>query len=573
MHDIDLILTLTGGLAAALVLGFITQQLRLSPIVGYLLAGVVVGPATPGFQADRALAEQLAEIGVILLMFGVGLHFHFRELLAVRRVAVPGAVVQSGVATLLGALAGWLLGWEWPTAVIFGGAVSVASTVVLIRVLSDNNDLHTRAGHIAVGWLVVEDLLTVVALVVLPAVAGREEPAAGGIAVTLAIAAAKMTALVAMTIVVGGRVIPWVMERVAATRSRELFTLAVLVIALGIAVGSAKVFGVSMALGAFLAGMVVGRSEFSLRAASDALPMRDAFAVLFFVSVGMLFDPVAAMRSPWAIAMALAIVLVGKPLAAVAIVLGLGYPRRVALPVAVALAQIGEFSFILASLGSQLGVMPADAVNTLVATAIVSITLNPLLYRSIDLFERWLGLLFPAAALPNDERGADNAQTPEDQSPSRRAIVVGYGPVGETVTELLLDNGIEPTVIELNLDTVRRLKVFDVRAIYGDASRPEVLVQAGVARAANLILTSGAGSLDEEIIRRAKELNPGIHVLARTQYVRELPKLQRAGAEDVFAAEGEVALAFAMRILERLGAGGEQIDRERQRVEAMFRSG
>jgi CPA2 family monovalent cation:H+ antiporter-2 len=341
----------------------------------------------------------------------------------------------------------------------------------------------------------------------------------------------------------------------------------VLVIALGIAVGSAKVFGVSMALGAFLAGMVVGRSEFSLRAASDALPMRDAFAVLFFVSVGMLFDPVAAMHSPWAIAMALAIVLVGKPLAAVAIVLVLGYPRRVALPVAVALAQIGEFSFILASLGSQLGVMPADAVNTLVATAIVSITLNPLLYRSIDLFERWLGQMLPAASLPDDEQPAD------EQPPSRRAIVVGYGPVGETVTELLLDNEIEPTVIELNLDTVRRLKVFDVRAIYGDASRPEVLVQAGVARAANLILTSGAGGLDEEIIRRAKEINPGIHVLARTQYVRELPKLQKAGAEDVFAAEGEVALAFAVRILERLGAGGEQIDRERQRVEAMFRSG
>ncbi len=567
MHDVDLILTLTGGLAAALVLGFITQQLRLSPIVGYLLAGVVVGPATPGFQADRALAEQLAEIGVILLMFGVGLHFHFRELLAVRRVAVLGALVQSGVATLLGVVAGRLMGWEWPTAVIFGGAVSVASTVVLIRVLSDNNDLHTRAGHIAVGWLVVEDLLTVVALVVLPAVAGREEMAPAEIAVSLAVAVAKMTALVAMTVVVGGRVIPWVMERVAATRSRELFTLAVLVIALGIAVGSAKVFGVSMALGAFLAGTVVGRSEFSLRAASDALPMRDAFAVLFFVSVGMLFDPVAAMHSPWAIAMAMAIVLVGKPLAAVAIVLGLGYPRRVALPVAVALAQIGEFSFILASLGSQLGVMPADAVNTLVATAIVSITLNPLLYRSIDMFERWLRQLLPTAALPDDEPLAD------DEAPSRRAIVVGYGPVGETVTELLLDNEIEPTVIELNLDTVRRLKVFDVRAIYGDASRPEVLVQAGVARAANLILTSGAGGHDEEIIRRAKELNPGIHVLARTQYVRELPKLQKAGAEDVFAAEGEVALAFAVRILERLGATGEQIDRERQRVEDMFRSG
>jgi CPA2 family monovalent cation:H+ antiporter-2 len=567
VHDIDLILTLTGGLTAALVLGYITQQLRLSPIVGYLLAGVAVGPATPGFAADAAIAEQLAEIGVILLMFGVGLHFHVRELLAVRHVAVPGALVQSGVATLLGAIAGRLLGWEWSTAIIFGGAISVASTVVLIRVLSDNRDLHTRTGHIAVGWLVVEDLLTVVALVLLPALVGPTALSASGIAAALVLAAAKMAILVVMTVVVGGRVIPWIMERIAATRSRELFTLAVLVIALGIAVGSAKLFGVSMALGAFLAGMVVGRSEFSLRAASDALPMRDAFAVLFFVSVGMLFDPTALLRSPWAIAAALAIVLVAKPLAALVIVLTLGYPRRVAVPVAVALAQIGEFSFILASLGAQLGVMPADAVNTLVATAMVSITLNPLLYRSIDAWERWLARWLPAADREADEEPAG------EQAPTQRAIVVGYGPVGQTVTQLLLDNEIEPTVIELNLDTVRRLRAFDVRAIYGDASRPEVLAEAGATRAANLILTSGTGSLDEEIIRRAKELNPGIHVLARTQYVRELPKLQRAGAEDVFAAEGEVALAFTARILERLGASGEQIDRERRRVEATFRSG
>jgi CPA2 family monovalent cation:H+ antiporter-2 len=567
VHDIDLILTLTGGLTAALVLGYITQQLRLSPIVGYLLAGVAVGPATPGFAADAAIAEQLAEIGVILLMFGVGLHFHVRELLAVRHVAVPGALVQSGVATLLGAIAGRLLGWEWSTAIIFGGAISVASTVVLIRVLSDNRDLHTRTGHIAVGWLVVEDLLTVVALVLLPALVGPTALSASGIAAALVLAATKMAILVVMTVVVGGRVIPWIMERIAATRSRELFTLAVLVIALGIAVGSAKLFGVSMALGAFLAGMVVGRSEFSLRAASDALPMRDAFAVLFFVSVGMLFDPTALVRSPWAIAAALAIVLVAKPLAALVIVLALGYPRRVAVPVAVALAQIGEFSFILASLGAQLGVMPADAVNTLVATAMVSITLNPLLYRSIDAWERWLARWLPAADREADEEPAG------EQAPTQRAIVVGYGPVGQTVTQLLLDNEIEPTVIELNLDTVRRLRAFDVRAIYGDASRPEVLAEAGATRAANLILTSGTGSLDEEIIRRAKELNPGIHVLARTQYVRELPKLQRAGAEDVFAAEGEVALAFTARILERLGASGEQIDRERRRVEATFRSG
>ena len=374
MHDINLILTLTGGLTAALILGYITQRLNLSPIVGYLLAGVAVGPYTPGFAADRGLAEQLAEVGVILLMFGVGLHFHFRELYEVRHVAIPGALVQSGVATALGAVAGRMLGWDWATGLIFGGAISVASTVVLIRVLSDNRDLHTRAGHIAVGWLVVEDLLTVVALVLLPALVGEGQQGLQGAVGALGVAALKIATLVAIVFVVGGRVIPWVLERIAATRSRELFTLAVLVIALGIAVGSARVFGVSMALGAFLAGMIVGRSDFSMRAASEALPMRDAFAVLFFVSIGMIFDPLAMLESPAALGATLAIVLLAKPVAALAIVLVLRYPLRVALPVAVSLAQIGEFSFILAALGKHLGVMPDEAVNTLVAAAIISIT-------------------------------------------------------------------------------------------------------------------------------------------------------------------------------------------------------
>jgi CPA2 family monovalent cation:H+ antiporter-2 len=567
MHDINLILTLTGGLTAALILGYITQRLHLSPIVGYLLAGVAVGPYTPGFAADRGLAEQLAEVGVILLMFGVGLHFHFRELYEVRYVAIPGALVQSAVATALGAVTGRMLGWDWGTGLIFGGAISVASTVVLIRVLSDNRDLHTRAGHIAVGWLVVEDLLTVVALVLMPALVGDGGGDLQGAVGALGVAALKIVALVATTFVVGGRVIPWVLERIAATRSRELFTLAILVIALGIAVGSARVFGVSMALGAFLAGMIVGRSDFSMRAASEALPMRDAFAVLFFVSIGMIFDPLAMLESPAALMATLAIVLLAKPAAALAIVLVLRYPLRVALPVAISLAQIGEFSFILAALGKHLGVMPDEAVNTLVAAAIVSITLNPLLYRSIGPVERWLASRYPTAIDVASDDGADTGV------PTQRAIVVGYGPVGQTVAQLLLDNEIEPTVIELNLDTVRRLKAFDVRAIYGDASRPEVLAEAGIARAASLILTSGAGSLDEEVIRRAKELNPGVLVLARTQYVRELSKLQQAGADDAFSAEGEVALAFTVRILERLGATGEQIDRERQRVEATFRNG
>lgn len=566
MHEADLILTLTGGLTAALVLGYITQQLRLSPIVGYLLAGIVVGPHSPGFEADQALAQQLAEVGVILLMFGVGLNFHLRELLEVRRVAIPGALVASGVAILMGLAAARLAGYGWATGIVFGGAASVASTVVLVRVLSDNRDLHTRAGHIAVGWVVVEDLLTVVALVVLPAVLGGREATPADVALSLGTAGLKIAALVAVVFFAGGRFIPWCMERIAATRSRELFTLAVLVIALGIAVGSAKLFGVSMAMGAFLAGTIVGRSDFGLRAASDALPMRDAFAVLFFVSVGMLFNPSALLDSPWLLMSTLGIVMVAKPLMVLAGVLVLGYPRQVALIVAASLAHIGEFSFILAALGRQVGVMPDEVVNTLVAASIASITLNPLLYRLIGPLERWLARYGSQSVAIDDHVSLAEPSI-------LRAIVVGYGPVGQTVTQLLLDNAIEPTVIELNHETVRRLKAFDVRAIYGDAIRPEILMQAGIARAENLILTSGAGAVDEEVVRTAKELNPKIVILARSQYVRQLPRLRQAGAEDVFSAEGEVALAFTARILQRLGATAEQIDRERERVEATFRSG
>jgi monovalent cation:H+ antiporter-2, CPA2 family len=390
MHDnLDLILTLTGGLTAALVFGYVTQRLGLSPIVGYLLAGLAVGPNTPGFVANREMADQLAEVGVILLMFGVGLHFHFKELLAVRRIALPGAIAQSLVATALGAVTVWAFGWGWAAGVVYGLAISVASTVVLTRVLVDNNDLHTPAGHIAVGWLVVEDLFTVVVLVLLPALSGDREAGPVGLTLAFGLAALKIGALVGLTFLLGGQILPWLLKRVAATRSRELFTLAVLVIALGIAVGSATIFGVSMALGAFLAGMVVGRSEFGLRAASEAVPMRDAFGVLFFVSVGMLFDPGYLLEAPELVAATLAIIVLAKPLAALSIVLALRYPPKVALAVAVALAQIGEFSFILAALGKNLHLLPDAATNALVAAAIVSISLNPLLYRLVDPLESW----------------------------------------------------------------------------------------------------------------------------------------------------------------------------------------
>jgi monovalent cation:H+ antiporter-2, CPA2 family len=566
-QNLDLILTLTGGLAAALALGYVTQRLGLSPIVGYLLAGIVVGPYTPGFVADRHLAEQLAEIGVILLMFGVGLHFHLEQLWSVRRVAIPGAVGRIVLATALGAVVTHAFGWSWTAGIVFGLAISVTSTVVLVRVLTDNRDLHTPTGHIAVGWVIVEDVFTVVVLVLLPALVGAQADGPARVPATLAVTALKIAALVVFTLLVGGRVIPWLLEHIAGTRSRELFSLTVLVLALGIAVGSATLFGVSMALGAFLAGTVVGRSEFSLRAASEVLPMRDAFAVLFFVSVGMLFDPGHLLEAPGLVAATLAIILLGKTLVALALMVLLGYPLKVGVAVAVALAQIGEFSFILGLLGGQRGVLPAVAMNTLVAASIVSITLNPVLYRLVDPVTAWLsGRRRPSPEIrahPFSEAAADGAP----RRPSRhRAVVVGYGPVGRTVTRLLRENDIEPTVVELNLETVRRLREAGVSAVYGDARDGATLRSAGVAEAGSLIL-SASGLGGEEIVRLARELNPGIQVLARSTYVRELPALRQAGAE-AFSGEGEVALAFTVAILEGLGATPEQIDRERERAHA-----
>jgi CPA2 family monovalent cation:H+ antiporter-2 len=570
MHNLDLILTLTYGLIAALVCGYISQRIGLSPIVGYLFGGLILGPYTPGFIADHQIAEQLAELGVILLMFGVGLHFHLEELLAVRGVALPGAIAQSLVATVLGMLVTRAFGWGWDAGLVFGMALSVASTVVLVRVLSDNRDLHTLSGHIAVGWLVVEDLFTVVALVVLPAVYDRQGDS--NLWLSLSLAGVKVVALVFLTFAVGGRVVPWLLEQAAKTRSRELFTLTVLALALGIAVGSAQLFGVSMALGAFLAGMVVGRSEFSLRAASEALPMRDAFAVLFFVSVGMLLDPMHLLREPGLVAATVAVIMIGKPLIALFIVLVLRYPTKSALAVSVALAQIGEFSFILATLGKQLGLLDVSANNTLVAAAIISITLNPILYRGVDRFDawainhsrfwRWLN------SRVRKKISASAKRKQEDEVNPHRAIVVGYGPIGRSVVRLLRENEVEPTIIELNVETVRRLSESGITAIYGDAAHRDTLSSAGLASAANLILSSAGMQHSQEVIRIARELNPDIHVLARANYLGERTQLIQAGADEVFSAEGEVALAFSVSILRRLGATPEQVDRERQWVYA-----
>lgn len=557
-HNVDLILTLVGGLSAALFFGFLTQKAGLSPIVGYLLAGVVVGPYSPGFVADADTAAQCAEIGVILLMFGVGLHFHLKDLLAVRSVALPGAMIQIAVATLLGVAATWGFGWPVSSGLVFGVAVSVASTVVLTRVLADNQALHTPTGHIAVGWLIVEDLFTILVLVLLPVLATGEGEAGAGLWASLGTTALKLGALVVFALVVGQKLIPLFLGYVARTGTRDLFTLAVLVLALGIAVGSAKFFGASMALGAFLAGMVVGQSDFSARAAAEALPMRDAFAVLFFVSVGMLFDP-ASVAHGWPLMLAtLAVVLLGKPLAALLVVFALRRPPATALAVAVALAQIGEFSFILAGLGVGLGLLPPEASSALVMAAVVSITLNPLLFKAVEPLSRWLKKRFPGPV-----RRPAPGELPVFPA-EHHVVVVGYGPVGRSLCRILRENGIEPVVVELNLDTVRELREQGAAVVYGDATNSEILRHAGL-QSAKAFLITPVGVPAREAISAAREVNPDIRVFIHTTYLREAERLRREGG-TVFSGEGEVALAMSTFLMRDLGATDEQVDRERRRI-------
>ncbi len=567
MHNFDLLMTLAAGFLGSTVFGYITHRLGWSPIVGYLLAGALVGPHTPGFVADKTLADQLAEVGVILLMFGVGLHFHLKDLIAVKKVAIGGAVCQSAAATVLGAVVVHLFGWGWPAGIVYGLALSVASTVVLTRVLADNGHLHSPTGRIAVGWLVVEDIFTVFVLVLLPVLFGTAAQESVSLPVSFALAAVKLGFFVFFTLFAAGRVIPWILKKIAETRSRELFTLGVLAVAMGVAVGSAYLFGVSMALGAFLAGMVVGQSDFSARAGAEALPMKDAFAVMFFLSVGMLFDPRQLMQAPLLTLATLAIVMIGKPVAALSIVALMGYSSRIGLGAAIALAQIGEFSFLLATLGIQVGALPAESMNPLVAAAILSIMFNPVLYRTLPALERFLARHPRLWRLLNRRAAHVIAGRNEtDETPPHRAVVVGYGPVGRTVTRLLRERGIEPTIIEMNIETHRKLRETGIRAVYGDANQREVLEQAGLATAASFILSTSGTAESSEGIRIARQINPHLHVVSRVDFLSLAPVLRRAGADEVFAGEGEVALAMTDSILRKLGATPEQLDEERARI-------
>jgi CPA2 family monovalent cation:H+ antiporter-2 len=530
MNELTVLMTFAAGLAMALVLGFVATRLRLSPIVGYLVAGIAVGPFTGGYVADQHVADQFAEIGVILLLFGVGLRFHLDELLAVWRIAIPGALFQSAISTL--ALAGLLtlIGVDFVSGVVLGISISVASTVVMALVLAERRDLHAPIGHIAIGWTVVEDLLTVTVLLLLPMFVGSGAEGEPSVGAALGQAALKILALVVLVIVLGKWVIPRALEQVARVRSRELFTLSVLVVALGVAIGAAKVFGVSMALGAFLAGLAVGRSEFAARAANDALPMRDAFAVLFFVSVGMLCDPRSVLQAPLLIALVLAVVLVGKPLAAILVVRLLGKPMSTAVGVGAALSQVGEFSFILGAAARGLGLIDDNGWNALVVASIISIALNPTLYGLARRLSGGAAALVPALE-------------PEQVDP-QRCILIGYGPVGRTVRKILSERDAVVTVVELNLETVRRLRAEGVPVVYGDVLRPGTLEEAGVATAGSLILSVEVEDA-AELIRQARSVNPELRVLARCAHLRDVPALRRAGATVIAAAEAEVALALA----------------------------
>lgn len=579
MHDLPLITTIAAAFTAALVLGLITQKLKLSPIVGYLLAGVAIGPHTPGFAGDVQLAQQLAEIGVILLMFGVGLHFHLQDLLAVRGVAVPGAIGQSLVATLLALGVAVAFGWPVKSGLVLGMALSVASTVVLMRVLMDNRMLDSVHGHVAVGWLVVEDIFTVVVLVLIPALGVAPGAAGGGasdgLVLTLLVALAKLAAMVAIILWGGSKVIPWVMVQAARLRSRELFTLTVLVMAIAVAAGSAYVFGASMALGAFLAGMVVGRSSISKQAAADALPMRDAFAVLFFTSVGMLFDPMFIVREPLLTLACLGVVMVGKPLAALIIVAIIGYPARTGLTVAIGLAQVGEFSFILSDLARKHGLLDDAGHNVLVTCALISITVNPLLFRSLNQHEaalkRW-PRLWRLLCWRADRRGEQinlhvNEALLANEQPV--AVILGYGPVGRTLDELLRKRGLETVVVDLNMDSVRDLTRQGRKAIYGDAYNIEVIAQT-LANATHLVITIPHGENRSSLIASAKLINPTMKVWVRARYIADRAELAQVGADGACYEETEAAVALAKLVLQDHGADAATIRRETMRIRKRY---
>jgi len=558
-HSVSLISTIAAGLGLALIFGFLAARLRLPALVGYLFAGVLIGPFTPGFVADAAIASQLAEIGVMLLMFGVGLHFSLDDLLAVRKIAVPGAVVQMTVATALGmGLAHWW-GWNLGGALVFGLSLSVASTVVLLRALESRGVLDSANGRIAVGWLVVEDLAMVLVLVLLPPLGNWLSGKAGAdvntLWKTLGVTLLQVGGFVALMLVVGRRFFPWVLWQVQRTGSRELFTLCVVAAAVGIAFGATALFGVSFALGAFFAGMVMRESEFSHRAAEESLPLRDAFAVLFFVSVGMLFDPWVLIERPLQVLAVVAIIVIGKSLAAAALVLAFRYPLNTALTVSASLAQIGEFSFILVAMGASLGLLPSEGQSLVLAGALISIALNQLVFKAVEPLQQWILAKSPLARKleARDDPMAELPASTEEKYLSRQVVLVGYGRVGRRIAGGLAASHIPYVVVEQNREAVERLRSQGVMAVSGDAAEAVVLVQAHIATARMLVIATPDTLNVRQMVNTARTLNPAIEIVVRTHNEAEAKLLESENVGKIFLGEEELAQSMTRHVLERAG--------------------
>ena len=560
-HDVDLIILLAVGFGMALIFGYIAARLRLPPLIGYLIAGIIISPNTPGIVGDIHLANQLAELGVMFLMFGVGMHFSLNDLLQVRRIALPGAILQIAVATLLGIGVSMYWGWSFGSALIFGLSLSCASTVVLLKALGDRGLLDSVNGKIAVGWLLVEDLVMVLALVLLPATAvllgGHALPGTDtsqSIWLTIGITLLKVTGFIAFMLIIGKRLVPMIMQFVARLGSRELFTLTVVAAAVSIAYGSYAVFGVSMALGAFFAGMVVKESDFSHRAEEETLPLREIFSILFFVSVGMLFDPSILIEEPLRILAVIAIIMVGKTLAAIALVLFFRYPINTALTVGASLAQIGEFSFILATLGLSLGLLTPDAQNLILAGALFSITLNSFVFSAIEPVQRWIRERSHLARLL--ERSADPlAILPDevDQAYLRdQVVIIGYGGVGRRISENLIQQNIKVVIAEENREIVEKLRSQGIAAVSGEATEPNVLIQAHIQHA-RLLVISPMDILDiHRIVDISKQLNPEIQVLICAESKEEAAVIRQENLGEVFYAKEEMAKNMSHHILNQI---------------------
>lgn len=559
-HSLPLVTTIATALGMALVLGFLAVRLKIPAIVGYLLAGVLIGPFTPGIEVNGELASELAEIGVMLLMFGVGLHFSIDDLLKVRKISVPGATLQMVIATALGfgVAASW--GWDLGASLVFGLALSVASTVVLLRALEASGTLESMNGHITVGWVVVQDLAMVLVLVLLPPFAqslggNAEASSAGDLWQTLGLTLLKVVAFITLMLVAGRRAFPWLLWQVARTGSRELFTLCVVAAAVSVAFGAAELFGVSFALGAFFAGMMLRESEFSHRAAEESLPLRDAFAVLFFVSVGMLFDPLILVEQPLRVVSVLAIIMLGTPLASAALVLVFRYPLSTALTVAASLGQIGEFSFILTGLGMSLHLLPAQGQSLILAGALTSIAINPLMFKAVaPLLEAIRARSALARAL--ERRSDPLAELPmstHEKFLAGQVVLVGYGRVGRRIAETLGERGIPYVIAEQNRELVERLRSQGLAAVCGDASDPAVLIQAHIARASMLVIATSSTFNVHQINSTARLLNPTIETVVRTHSEEEARLLEQEGIGTIFFGEGELAKAISRHALERYG--------------------